>query len=313
MREFSVSQRRACRLLGMDRSSARYQSRTPRDDGEVPRVLAELARRHPRYGYRRLWSELRDAGWKVNHKRVYRLYREGRLLLRRKQGRRLKHTGTALPLLERPNQQWALDFVHDRIGEGRALRVLTVLDEFTRECLTLEVDTGISSRMVAIALERVIAERAVPTSLRLDNGPEFRSRYFAAWCRSRGIALDYITPGRPMQNGYIESFNGKLRDECLNLHCFRNLHHARECIGQWREHYNRTRPHSALGYLTPARFAQEWSAALTRTAAPGSLALAVQSASAADSDSAFFHFALNHHEGRSEKMLLKEHDSHYRW
>jgi putative transposase len=209
---------------------------------------------------------------------VYRLYRQAGLKLRRKMGRRLIPRGAPLAQLTRPNQQWALDFVHDRIGDGRALRVLTIIDEFTRECLATEVDTGISSRQVARVLERILASRPSPRSLRCDNGPEFRSRYFNAWCKSHRIALEYITPGHPTQNGYIESFNGKLRDECLNLNCLRNLNDARERIGRWREHYNSSRPHSALGYLTPAQFAQKWSLALTRTAAPAELALAVQPA-----------------------------------
>jgi putative transposase len=305
MAQFSISQRRACRLVAIDRSSARYQARRVDGETDLRSALEELAQRHPRYGYRRLWVELRRGGYAVNHKRVYRLYRQARLKLRRKAGRRLLTPG-GLPLaqLTRPNQQWALDFVHDRIGDGRALRVLTIIDEFTRECLATEADTGISSRQVAMTLERILATRPQPRSLRCDNGPEFRSRYFNAWCQSRRIELQYIAPGRPMHNGYIESFNGKLRDECLNLHCLRNLSDARERIGRWRKHYNSSRPHSALGYLAPAQFAAQWNAALTRTAAPGNLALAVQSAAPPIRNRHFFASPLNQLKAESEKMLI---------
>lgn len=303
MEQFSISQRRACRLVAIDRSSARYQLRARRSAAGVRSALQELAHRYPRYGYRRLWVELRRAGYAVNHKRVYRLYRQVQLMLRRKQGRRLTHRGRPLAQLTRPNQQWALDFVHDRIGEGRALRVLTIIDEFTRECLATEVDTGISARQVAMSLERILAARPRPRSLRCDNGPEFRSRYFNAWCKSHRIRLEYITPGRPTQNGYIESFNGKLRDECLNLNCLRNLNDARARIGRWREHYNSSRPHSALGYLAPAQFAAQWNAALPRTAAPGSLALAVQSAAPPIRNRHFFASPLSPVKGEDEKML----------
>lgn len=303
MEQFAISQRRACRLVATDRSSARYQARRVNDETDLRSALEELAQRHPRYGYRRLWVELRRSGYAVNHKRVYRLYRRARLKLRPKAGRRLTHRGAPLAQLTRPNQQWALDFVHDRIGDGRALRVLTIIDQFTRECLATEADTGISSRQVAMTLERILKTRPHPRSLRCDNGPEFRSRYFNAWCKSRRIELEYIAPGRPTQNGYIESFNGKLRDECLNLNCLRNLNDARERIGHWREHYNSSRPHSALGYLAPATFAAQWNAAPTRTAAPGSLALAVQSAAPPIRNRHFFTSPLKRVKGEDEKML----------
>ncbi len=304
MQQFSISQRRACRLIPIARSSARYQARVERDDGDLGRKLEALAQRHPRYGYRRLWAELRSAGYVVNHKRVYRLYRHSHLTLRRKAGRRLTHRGAALAQLTQPNEQWALDFVHDRIGEGRAIRVLTIIDEFTRECLATEVDTGISARQVARTLERILESRPVPRSLRCDNGPEFRSRYFHAWCKSHRIALEYIAPGRPTQNGYIESFNGKLRDECLNLNCLRNLNDARERNGRWREHYNSSRPHSALGYLAPEHFALKWSAALTRTAAPAELALAVQRAAPRTKNLHFSASPVQSVKGEVEKMPI---------
>lgn len=302
MKQFSLSQRRACRLLAIDRSSARYQVRR-RTDAELSAVLEQLAQRHPRYGYRRLWAQLRNAGYRINHKRVYRLYRMTALTMRRKATRRLTHKGAGLPQLTRSDQQWALDFVHDQIGDGRALRALTVVDQFTRECLAIEVDTGISSRQVARTLERILEHRPTPRSLRSDNGTEFRSRYFKAWCASHRIGLEYIAPGRPMQNGYIESFNGKLRDECLNLHCFRNLNDARDRIEGWREHYNQQRPHSALGYRTPQQFAQQqWSSAPARTAGPQELALAVHGPPPRIPQPHFFASPSDQAKGADEKM-----------
>ncbi len=265
--------------------------------------MERLAQANPRYGYRRLCDGLHELGYRVNHKRVYRLYRAAHLLLRRKVVRRLRHPGAALPKLERPNEQWALDFVHDRIGEGRAIRILSALDQFTREWVGTAVDTGISSRQVARVLEAILEQRPAPLSLRTDNGPEFRSRYFKAWCASRRIALEYIAPGRPMQNGYVESFNGRLRDECLNLNCFRNLNEAREKIERWRQHYNTRRPHSALGHLTPLQFAQQWYAATRSTAVPGNLPLAVQRASPQIQNPHFFASPSAAVAGEDEKML----------
>ena len=304
--QFGISERRACVVLGVDRSSARYQRRTGAADAELVGALERLAQGNPRYGYRRLCEGLRELGYRVNHKRVYRLYRERRLPLRRKVRRRIRHGGAALPQMHRPNQQWALDFVHDRIGEGRAIRILTAVDQFTREWVVTAVDTGISSRQVARALERVLVQRAAPLSLRTDNGPEFRSRYFRAWCASRRIALEYIAPGRPTQNGYVESFNARLRDECLNLNCFRNLNEAREKIEDWRRHYNTRRPHSALAHLSPAQFAEKWNAAARRTAVPADPALAVLGDPPPIQKSHFFaspHAAVN---GEAEKMPISQ-------
>jgi putative transposase len=251
---YRVSQRRVCELMEMAESSYRYRSR--RDDEELRRRLVELAREKPRYGYRRLHVLLRKTGERVNHKRVYRVYREAGLLVRRKRRKRLVREGVAKPVLTSANQEWALDFVHDTMASGRAMRVLSVVDAYTRECLALEVDTSFASRRVTRALEQIVVERGVPKAIRCDNGPELTSRHFLAWCIERRIELVHIQPGRPMQNGQVESFHGKLRDECLNTSWFENLWDARRKIAAWQKEFNEERPHSSLGYRTPAEFAR---------------------------------------------------------
>ena len=246
--------RRVCGLLSVAVSSYRYQCKG--EDEELRDRLVEAARTKPRFGYRRLEVELRARGMKVNHKRVYRVYREAGLCLRRKKRKHCVRAGAPLRMCTVPNQEWALDFVHDVIASGRVIRVLSVVDACTRECLALEVDTSLPSRRVTRVLEQIIAERGLPQSIRCDNGPELTSRYFLAWCIERRIELIHIQPGKPMQNGRIESFNGKLRDECLRISWFYNLWDARRKIQLWREEYNQRRPHSSLGYRTPAEFAK---------------------------------------------------------
>lgn len=251
----SMSERRACRLLGVDRASYRYRPK-PNQDAELCKRLRALAARHPRYGYRRLGALLRHEEPVVNHKRVERLYRrEGLAVRRRKRKRLARSRPSAGPQLARANQLWSLDFVSDTTAQGRALRLLTMIDAYTRECLAIETDTSLTGRRVTAALERILDERPRPLKIRTDNGPEFRSRWFQAWCAERGIRLDFIEPGKPMQNAFIESFNGRLRDECLNANWFRNLCHARLAVAAWRIEYNQRRPHSALGYRTPQEFA----------------------------------------------------------
>jgi len=217
--------------------------------------LVALAGEKPRFGYRRLQVLLRRGGERVNHKRVWRVYREAGLCVKRKKRKRLVRAGRPAMVLTAANQEWALDFVHDVLGTGQRVRVLSVLDAYTRECLALKVDTSFASRRVTRVLERLIAERGRPHSLRCDNGPELTSRHFLAWCVERKIQLVHIEPGRPMQNGRVESFQGKFRDECLNVSWFRNLWEAREKVATWRREYNQARPHSSLGYQTPEAFA----------------------------------------------------------
>jgi len=256
MGEHHLSQRQACRLLEMDRSTYRYEPR-PDHNAALREALFTVARQKPRYGYRRLWIELTEThGWKVSIGRVHRLYRAERLAVRRLKRKRLRPPAPLNPLLTRPNQEWALDFVSDALANGRALRALTMVDSFTRECPAIEVDTGISSRQVTRVLERVIAERGLPRALRCDNGPEFTSRHFIGWCAQKKIELIHIQPGRPMQNAHVESFNGRLRDECLNTSWFLNITDARQKIEAWRKEYNTGRRHSSLNYRTPEEYAR---------------------------------------------------------
>jgi len=253
--EYAFSQQRACGLMTVAVSSYRYQSR--RSDEPLRTRLVELAREKPRFGYRRLHVLLRRSGEAVNHKRVHRVYREAGLVLRRKKRKHCVRVGAPLRARTAANQEWALDFVHDAVGGGRAIRVLSVVDGYTRECLALEVDTSFASRRVTRVLEAIIAERGAPQVIRCDNGPELTSRHFLAWCIEHKIELVHIQPGRPMQNGRIESFHGKLRDECLRVSWFGNLFEARRKIVAWQKEYNQERPHSSLGYRTPAEFANE--------------------------------------------------------
>lgn len=252
--------------MELGRSTYRYEAR-PDGNSQLREALLALARQKPRYGYRRLWAILERRGWKVNVKRIYRLYRVEGLMVRRLKRKRLKRAVPVDALISRPNQEWALDFVSDALATGRALRALTIVDSYTRECPAIEVASGISSRQVTRTLDRIIEERGKPDSLKCDNGPEFTSRHFVAWCENRGIALNHIQPGKPMQNGHVESFNGRLRDECLNASWFLNLADARRKIETWRLEYNADRPHSSLAYRTPAEFAQVCSELTSRMAA----------------------------------------------
>jgi len=194
-----------------------------RSDEVLRERLVAAAREKPRWGYRRLQLRLAESGMRVNHKRVYRVYREAGLLIRRRRRKRLQRAGLVRPAVSRANQEWALDFVHDAAASGRKFRVLSVLDVYTRECLVLEVDTSFASRRVTRELEKVMAERGMPEALRCDNGPEFTSRHFLAWALERKIAVVHIEPGRPVQNAHVESSHGKLRDECLNASWFGNF------------------------------------------------------------------------------------------
>ncbi len=236
-------------------SSYRYRSR--RSDEGLRAQLVELAREKPRWGYRRLHVLLQRSGEAVNHKRVYRVYRESGLGMKRKARKRLQRSGSVQRVLTARNQEWAIDFAHDAVESGRAIRVLSVVDAYTRECLALEVDSSFASRRVTRVLEQIVAERGMPAAIRCDNGPELTSRHFVAWCIERKIELIHIQPGRPMQNGHVESFHGRLREECLRVSWFGNLFEARWKIAAWRKEYNQERPHSSLGYRTPDEFARE--------------------------------------------------------
>jgi putative transposase len=226
------------------------------DDTAVRVRLKELAGEKRRYGYRRLHVLLRREGVSVNHKCVERIYREEGLSVRKRKRKRIA-AGIRLPALQaaQPDHVWCLDFVSDALAWGRKLRMLTVVDTFTRESLAIEVDTSLSGARVARVLDRVISERnAVPAEIVMDNGPELTSKALDQWAYDRGVRLRFIDPGKPVQNCYIESFNGRLRDECLNEHWFTSLYDAREKIEAWRVEYNRERPHSSLGNQTPEEF-----------------------------------------------------------
>ena len=251
--KFKLSERRACKLLGIDRASYRYEPAADRN-ADLREELVKLARQKPRYGYRRLHAVLERRGQPVNVKRVYRLYTEQGLAVRRRKRKRLVRERVAEPLLTRANQEWAMDFIVDGLANGRMVRILSVIDAFTRECLVLEADTSLGSGRVTRVLDRLIEERGQPENIRSDNGPEFTSRRILAWAEERKINLVHIQPGRPMQNGYVESFHGRLRDECLNVSWFRTLNDVRRTLNNYRMEYNSERPHSSLSYRTPAEF-----------------------------------------------------------
>lgn len=255
--QLGLSQRRACRLVGIHRSVARYRPSRAEPPGLRQR-LKELAAERRRYGYRRLWVLLRREDFMVNHKRVYRLYREEGLAVRRRRRKRAcAAQRVPTPMPSGCNQRWSMDFMADTLADGRRLRVLTLVDDFTRECLATEVDTSLPGARVARVLDRIAKSRPLPETIVVDNGPEFAGRALDAWASSRGVRLHFIEPGKPSQNAFVESFNGKFRDECLNEHWFTTLPAARAIIEAWRLDYNGVRPHSALGYLTPQQYAQQ--------------------------------------------------------
>lgn len=254
--EFQASERRVCGLMKVPRSSCRYQSR--RDDGWLRERLQALAREHPRFGYRRLHVLLRREAVKVNHKKVQRVYGELGLAVKRNRRKRLHRELRPRPVLTTPGQEWSVDFANDVVASGRRIRILSVVDSFTRQCWALEVDTSFPSRRVTRALDRAIALYGRPQAIRSDNGPELTSRHFLAWAIENKIDLVHIQPGKPTENAYVESFHGKFRDECLNTSWFWNLFDARRKISAWKTDYNARRPHSSLRYLTPDEFAQQW-------------------------------------------------------
>jgi putative transposase len=256
--EFKASERHVCELMAVPRSSCRYRSR--RDDSHIQERLRELAREHPRFGYRRLHLYL-GKEMTVNHKKVQRVYRELALSVKRTRRKHLRRTLQPRPVLTAPNQEWAIDFASDVTDAGQRFRVLGVIDGFTRQSHVLETSTSFPSRRVTRELERAMAAHGKPQGIRCDNGPELTSRHFLAWAIEWKIDIVHIQPGKPTQNGGMESFNGKLRDECLNVNWFWNLFDARRKISDWKTEYNSRRPHSSLGYLTPNEFAAQWKAA----------------------------------------------------
>jgi putative transposase len=263
-RELEMSQRRACQVVGQPRATQRY---VPAPDAEEERLrtwLRAFSRRRPRAGYRAACGQLRQEGRTVNGKRVQRLWREEGLKVPRRQRKQRRlgtsQNGSQRRVATRPNEVWSYDFVSDQTSDGRRLRFLCVVDEFTRECLALEVRRSFPASAVLVVLAGLIAQRGVPAHLRSDNGPEFVARAVQAWLRAQAIGPLYIAPGSPWENAYVESFNSRLRDEHLNREEFASLLEAQVLSAGWRRDYNEARGHSALGYLAPTVFAARWRA-----------------------------------------------------
>jgi putative transposase len=253
---FEMSERRACKTIGCCRMTVRHKASLG-DDGDLRERMKAIAHERRRFGYRRLHVLLRREGYVVNHKRLFRLYREEKLAVRRRGGRK-RAIGTRAPMLvpSAPNDRWSLDFVSDQLTDGRRFRVLTIVDDCTRECLALVADTSLSGVRVARELDRLMSERDKPKMVVSDNGSELTSNAILAWADASGVDWHYIAPGKPMQNGFIESFNGRLRDELLNETLFTSLAQARVALANWRTDYNIHRPHSGLGWQTPFEFAR---------------------------------------------------------
>lgn len=252
-----MSQRRACEVLAVDRSSVRYRS-IRADDADLREAMRKVASERRRFGYRRIHVMLQRQGIDMNLKKLRRLYREEKLQVRRRGGRK-RALGTRRPMLvpERPNERWSLDFVSDAFTDGRRFRILAAVDDFSRECLALIADTPLSGLRVVRELDAIIALRGRPDTIVSDNGTELTSMAVLRWCQETAVEWHYIAPGKPMQNGFAESFNGRLRDELLNETLFSSLAEARSAITDWKEDYNHHRPHSALGTVPPVEFAMK--------------------------------------------------------
>jgi len=264
----AMSERRACRVIGFARSSCRHRAKAKKEDAIVERLRA-LAQERPRYGYRRLHVLLGREGLAVNHKRLWRIYRQEGLAVRRKRRKRAA-MGRRVVLVpaQEVNERWSMDFVGDSLADGRTFRTLNIVDDFSREAPAIIVDQSIPGERVVRELDELVIERGVPKMIVMDNGPEFAGKALDAWAYRRGVKLHFIRPGKPVENAYVESFNGKFRDECLNEHWFTSLAHARDVIEGWRQDYNEVRPHSSLGNETPAAFARRAQAELRSPTAP---------------------------------------------
>ncbi|MET0116407.1 MAG: IS3 family transposase [Sedimenticola sp.] len=254
----TISERRACELVGIYRSTLRYEAKQKAETVALRSRIVELAQERRRFGYRRIHALLRREGHEVNHKRVYWLYSEANLPVKR----RKKRKGVMVPRepLELPmqrNEVWSMDFVMDSLANGRRMKILTIVDDCTKEAIDLVADFGISGQYVTRILDQAARFQGYPKAVRTDQGPEFTGKALDQWAYEHGVQLKLIQPGKPTQNAFIESFNGKFRDECLNEHWFHTLSHARAVIKQWRTDYNECRPHSMLGYRTPAEAAKE--------------------------------------------------------
>lgn len=256
-KEHGVSQRRACTILNVDRSSVRYKS-VRSDDADLREAMKKVASERRRFGYRRIHVMLQRQGIVMNQKKLRRLYREEKLQVRKRGGRK-RALGTRRPMLlpSRLNERWSLDFVSDAFTDGRRFRILAIVDDYSRECLALVADTSLSGLRVTRELNELIKRRSKPNTIVSDNGTELTSMAVLKWCQETNIGWHYIQPGKPMQNGFVESFNGSFRDECLNETLFTTLDEARIKITEWKEDYNQNRPHSSLGNLTPNEYASK--------------------------------------------------------
>lgn len=252
--KYRMSERRACRIVGLSRSVSQYRSRRVEPPGLRERMV-ELAGERPRFGFPRIHVMLQRDGFRFNHKRIRRIYCDEKLQIR---GRKRRRRGAAaaprhaLPVPDRPHRRWSMDFVHDSLADGRHFRTLNVVDDCTRLCVAIEVDLSLSGERVGRVLDAAAARTGWPEVIVMDNGPEFTGKALDQWAWERGVKLHFIDPGKPVQNAFVESFNGKFREECLNETWFRSLQHAREVIATWREDYNCVRPHKSLGWKTPA-------------------------------------------------------------
>ncbi len=255
---FRIAQRRACHLVGLQRSSYYYRRhRDPQDELRIR--LKDLAAARVRYGYRRLHVLLVREGWAINHKRVYRLYKQEGLSLRLKtKKKRASEARVPLSAPSRPNEQWSMDFVADRLADGRQIRLLTLVDNFNRVSPAIEVDFSLTSRRVVEVLERLKTTCGLPQVIKVDNGSEFISKAMDEWAYRNGVKLEFSRPGKPTDNAFIESFNGRLRQECLNQNWFTSLEDARQIVEDWREDYIQARPHSSLKQQTPNEFVAHW-------------------------------------------------------
>lgn len=249
---YAMSQRRACSLVSLSRKAAGYQPRTGADRPLQDRLKA-LGEQYPRYGYLMLHALLKAEGLVINRKRTYRVYSALGMQVRTKRRKKLIRPRIPMAVPTQPNEQWSLDFVHDQLADGRRIRVLNIVDNCSRVCIGQLVDTSISGARLVRYLDELATWREMPKAIVLDNGPELTSKAMFFWSQRTGIKLNFIQPGKPTQNAFVESFNGKFRDSCLNLHWFRSLQEARRIVAAWRRHYNHERPHSSLGYQTPAQ------------------------------------------------------------
>jgi len=251
-----LSKRKACSLIGLSRSALGYQSQRPQLDAPVKERLLVLAAQYPRYGYLMLHGLMKNEGLVTNRKRTWRLYTGAGMQVRTRRRKKLNRPRIPMLIPTSPNERWSMDFVHDQLAGGRRFRVLNVVDDYSRECIGQLVETSISGERVARYLSQLIDERGKPRSIVCDNGTEFTCKALFFWSQARMVRLDFIQPGKPTQNAFAESFNGKFRDNCLNLHWFKTMGEAREKIEDWRRDYNEVRPHSALGYQPPSVFAR---------------------------------------------------------